>query len=188
YVREPSARPGLAGHHPGVGHGAVTSPPRAVSDAPPSSSTTARTWLPGVSGTASVAAPASSTHPGWGATCAAAASASPCSTARRGSPRIAAVERTWTTRPSTSGSTPRLSTPDGTGRHGPTTNAAAEVLSAITSGSVNRNPVYRESITSSAGATDLYPSWNPPVRQCSWHATSCSHPGTTHRPTYTAPH
>ena len=106
---------------------------------------------------------------------------------------MAAVEPTCATRPSISSSTPRLSSPSGTGDHGPTTNAAAEVLSAITSGSEKVKFAYRESISSIAGATARTARVNEPTgspgsgSRSSRNATSGSTRGWMKSPTSTPP-
>lgn len=92
---------------------------------------TSQLVTPGVSGTAAVAAPASTTWPARNGMFRRRHMSSSACSARTGSPRIAAVEPVTTVVPADS-RTARLDTL-WTGRQGPTTYAAAEVLSATTS-------------------------------------------------------
>src|SRR5699024_3217929 len=111
-----------------------------------------------VNGSAIVAAPARMIDPAGRAKSNLRASRQIASYARIGLPRIAAVDPTAETAPSSSNVTPRFAivvavSVESNSSHEPSTYLLAEVLSAITSWSENLKFSYRESMISSAGAT-----------------------------------
>src|SRR5580765_3382128 len=92
-------------------------------------------------------------QPGFSGSSASAAKRAAATSERSGCPRIAAVDPTSTAVPLNETTMPRFEKSTSGACHGPTTNPDDDELSATTSVSENLKAWYRESMSSTAGAT-----------------------------------